>query len=249
MKDYKIVIPTYKRKEILKEKTLKYCLDCGIKSDKIFIFVANEEEYKDYKDLEKDGFNLIIGVKGIKEQRQFIVDYFDDNDFIVSMDDDIEYLTRLENGKLVRFDNLETLIKNAFRICLINKTKLWGISAVNNPFYMKDDITTSLKFIVGCFYGFINDKDDFLKVSKEIKVKEDYEKTIKSFIKFGKVVRLNGFSPKTKYYTEKGGLQGERSIQDSEEAALYLLNKYPDYVSLKGFGSNGHMEIKLKSKK
>ena len=102
---------------------------------------------------------------------------------------------------------------------------------------------------VGCFYGFINDKDQFFKVSEELKVKEDYELTIKHFIKYGKVVRFNGYSPKTKYYTEPGGLQGERNKVDSEEASSFLLQKYPEYVRLKGIGSNGHMEIGLKNNK
>jgi len=35
----------------------------------------------------------------------------------------------------------------------------------------------------------------------------------------------------------------------SEEAALFLLNKYPEYVSLNGLSSNGHMEIKIREKK
>ena len=56
---------------------------------------------------------------------------------------------------------------------------------------------------------------------------------------------MNGYSPNTKYYTEEGGLQGERQTKDSEDAVAYLIKEYGDYIRVKGVGSNGHMEITL----
>ena len=45
----KIAIPSYKRAETLCKKTLKYLLeDCKIDFKCITVFVANQEEYKNY---------------------------------------------------------------------------------------------------------------------------------------------------------------------------------------------------------
>ena len=190
--------------------------------------------------------NIVIGEKGIVNQRNFIRNYFEDGDKVLSMDDDISYLGKKVGNKIEKVINLKLIIQKAFELCERNKTKLFGVSAVNNAFYMSDDISTSLKFIIGAFYGFINERDDYWKIDSDfLEVKEDYEITLKAYKKFGKVIRLNQYTPITKYYKEKGGLFDSRSPETSEKAAAYLLNKYPEFVKIKGLGSNGHMEISL----
>jgi hypothetical protein len=114
---------------------------------------------------------------------------------------------------------------------------------------MKDNISTNLKFIVGCFYGFINDKSSNFYTPDIVSVKEDYYLTLETYIKYGKVIRLNGYSPQTKYYSEDGGLTGIRNAESSEKASLYLLNRYPTLVKIKGIGSKGHMEILIRDSK
>ena len=34
--------------------------------------------------------------------------------------------------------------------------KFWGICGFNNAFFMKDKITTNLKYIIGAFCGLVN---------------------------------------------------------------------------------------------
>lgn len=247
--DFRIAVPTYNRPETIKNKTLSYLENCDIDKQYIDVFVADEEELKRYRSSLGDDINIVVGVKGIGEQRVFIRGYYKDNQFVLSMDDDIEYLCKLNGDKLEPFYNLKQFVMMAFKLCIKNRTKIWGVTAVNNPFYMKDNISTNLKFIVGCFYGYINDKDEYLRTSKGLKVKEDYELTIKHYKKFGKVIRFDGYSPRTKYYTEPGGLQGSRDLEISEGASLFLFEKYPEYVTLNGLSSNGHMEIKIRDNK
>ena len=43
---YVIAIPSYKRAELLNRKTLKTLADYNIPRNRIFVFVANEEEEK-----------------------------------------------------------------------------------------------------------------------------------------------------------------------------------------------------------
>ena len=48
MSNYIVVIPSYKRPQLIKTHTLKVLENYKISLKKIFIFVANKTEYKDY---------------------------------------------------------------------------------------------------------------------------------------------------------------------------------------------------------
>jgi cellulose synthase/poly-beta-1,6-N-acetylglucosamine synthase-like glycosyltransferase len=65
--DYVIAIPSYKRVETLKEKTLATLAKYKISASKIYIFVANKEEEAAYKaGLEPDTYaKIVVGVPKI----------------------------------------------------------------------------------------------------------------------------------------------------------------------------------------
>ena len=89
--NYIIVIPSYNRAELLNKKTLKVLNDYHISRNIIYVFVANQEEEEIYKKtLNKDFYgHLIVGVKGLKNQRNFISSYFKEGNEILNLDDDI----------------------------------------------------------------------------------------------------------------------------------------------------------------
>ena len=90
--DYVIAIPSYKRTETLKEKTLATLKKYKIEPSKIHIFVADKDEEKAYKEALPNGSygKIVVGIKGIKEIRNFITDYFPIGKKIICMDDDIK---------------------------------------------------------------------------------------------------------------------------------------------------------------
>ena len=47
--DYKIAIPSYKRAETIKKKTLKLLSNYNIDPERIKVFVADKKEYNEYK--------------------------------------------------------------------------------------------------------------------------------------------------------------------------------------------------------
>lgn len=241
----RIAIPSYKRASTLRNKTLKYLLNyCQVSPDIIDVFVANEEEYKDYEYLQDEGINIIIGVPVLKAQRNFITDYYDEGDKILCMDDDIEMIHKKSGDKTKQFYDVIKLAEIGFNECIKHNTKLWGICAVDNGFFMSNKISTNNKFIVGCFFGYIIDKDINLRIT--ITEKDDYERTIKHYDKFGKVIRLNMFAPKTSYYTEPGGLQTDDRIISSKASALYLTEKYPQYCYINKRRKGDKTQILLK---
>jgi len=63
--DYVVAVPSYRRAEICKNQTLTVLEKLGVTKDKIYIFVANEEEEATYRAVLGDDYTIIVGVRGI----------------------------------------------------------------------------------------------------------------------------------------------------------------------------------------
>jgi hypothetical protein len=111
---------------------------------------------------------------------------------------------------------------------------------------MKPTVSTDLKFCVGSFWGCLNPGSE---VRLERSEKEDYERTIKFFIKDNCVVRLNFVSPKTAYYKEPGGMQTRKRLGHQQVAVRALLKKYPQFVKSNPTRKSGFPEIRLVDKR
>lgn len=251
-KDYVICIPSYKRANFCNEKTLATLHHHKIDHKKIYVYVANDEDYKIYKDtLDKNLYNkIIIGKKGLVPQRQFISEHWATGKHIVFFDDDVESID-LTMSQRFKGHNLDYFIKEAFDECVKNKSYIWGVYAVFNPFFRKGrpEMTTQLNYIVGAFYGIINRpnlKSIELTITKENGQKEDVERTLKYFINDGIVLRFNRIGFTTKYYGKEGGLgRFEERIKPMKEACKKLEEKYGEYGHTKVRG-NGMSEFVLR---
>lgn len=249
--DYIVVIPTYNRSDVLEKKTLNTLKDGNVPKNKIFIFLANEEERKKYETvIPKNLYNkMIVGVLGITNQRQFISKYFPIKTKIVSLDDDIEGLYRRKSEKVIqKITNLNIFFNESFQQLEKENLYLWGIYPVCNPFFMKPNTSTKLKFIIGALHGYINRYDKDLELSGKSDQKEDYEQSIRFFKKDGGVLRFNDVSIKTKFHAPGGLGRTQERMKANENAAKYLQKTYPDLVSI-FHRKNGMAEIRLKESK
>jgi hypothetical protein len=239
--DYIITIPTYKRYNELNKKTLSTLSRYNIPSKKIYIFVASDEEKIEYeKNISADDYNeMVVGFLGITNQRNFITNYFPDDTYIISMDDDIEKILKL--GKDI--DSFEELIQSGYDLMKKNQCDTWGIYPVNNVFFIKNqkEYTYNFKFIIGCLYGFINNKKYVL--NNECECKEDYERSLLSYMNCGAIMRCNHVSVKSKFYAV-GGL-GKNRDESNIKSVEYLVTTYPLYFSRK-FRKNGREEIRIR---
>jgi len=251
--EYVICIPSYKRENICNEKTLTTLKNNKISKDRVYIFVANKEEKDIYKStLDKNKYNkIIVGCLGIVQQREFIEKYFKKGKYIVSMDDDIESIDLSLSDKF-KNKSLNYFIKHAFKIIKKEGAYIWGVYPVFNPFFRepRKEITTTLNFIVGVFYGFINRPNNSqLSINITLKYggqKDDVEKTIKYFILDGKVIRFNKIGFETKYYGSEGGLGTfEERLKPMEKSAKALKKIYPEFGDI-FVRKNGMYEFKLK---
>jgi len=87
MINYEIAIPSYKRPETIKKKTLKVLESYNIEPSKITIFVADENEYEAYKFSLKDTpyQNIVVGVPTIGAQRNFIERYYPEGTYLIEV--------------------------------------------------------------------------------------------------------------------------------------------------------------------
>tara|TARA_R110002126_G_scaffold153654_1_gene300782 strand:- start:210 stop:962 length:753 start_codon:yes stop_codon:yes gene_type:complete len=247
--DYIICIPSYERATICNQKTLTTLHNNNINPELIYVYVANEIEFDIYLNfVDKKFYNkIIVGVPGLAQQRQFIMDQFPENKQIIFMDDDVEFI----DLSFTNYLNLENFFQNAFQTCIFQKSFIWGVYPVFNPFFRKPrkEITTHLTYIVGAMYGIINRpnlQSIKLNITLDTSQKEDIERSIKYFIEDGIVVRFNKIGFKTKYYGKTGGLGTFKNrLEPMKQACIKLNEIYSDYGKIK-IRSSGMHEFVLK---
>jgi hypothetical protein len=252
MTDYIVCIPSYKRAELCNEKTLNMLKENNIPAKKIYVYVANQEEYDEYiKVLDKARYNkLVVGIKGLVPQRKFIMEQWPEGKNIVFFDDDIAKIDLTMSG-LFKGKTLDYFFKYAFKETKSRKAFIWGVYPVFNPFFRKgrDEISTCLNYIVGAFYGVINRpklKALELEITRENGQKEDVERTLKYFVHDGIVLRFNRVGFVTKYYGKSGGLGTfDDRLKPMLEASKKLEAKYGEYGAI-STKKNGMTEFRLR---
>ena len=236
--EYVLAIPSLSRPCALKKKTLQLLDTYNIPKNSIYVFVI-ESEYEIYKTVIGEGYNLVCGVHGIAAQRNFISNYFEFDTYILSMDDDIENVMFLDDDiDLTSVNNLKLIINFMINTMDSAEVNLCGVYPIANAFYMRDNVTTDLRFCIGGLFLYRNKR---LMVDTASESKEDYALTIKYFIHDDAVLRFNNLTFKSKKHA-CGGLGKQRDTMNAY-AASYLVNTYP---SVCVYRKNSVTEVRLK---
>ena len=234
MSNYVIAIPSYKRSMILLYKTLNFLERNSIDPKLIYIFIV-EDDIEDYKQIPKYLYNdLIVGVKGLVKQREFIDNYFDEGTHIISIDDDIQDIIYANEHEEIPLDDF---LNNAFELCKKEQAYIWGLYPVANPFFAKNNkwYSIHLTYICGAFYGYINRpklEDIKCVLTYNDGNGEDFERSITYWLYDKKVIRFNTICIKTVYFgKDGGGLGGMASRKESMEFYCKFLHAhYPAYT-------------------
>jgi hypothetical protein len=242
--NYVVAIPTYNRPEQVVKKTLTTLLNGGVHTSQIYLFVADQEQCDIYSAAVPRIMyhEIVIGQLGIVNQRNYIRTYFPEGTYVVSVDDDIEQLDKLVDGKLQQIHDVHEFFQEAYDVLLERGLYLWGIYPVHNVGWMKNTVTTSLKFVIGCCHGYIVRHSNDLMLNPSAETKEDYELSILHYLKDNGVVRFNNVTVKTRFHCD-GGLGKDREARN-EKAVAYLKDTYPQLVSERS-RKNGFKEIRL----
>jgi hypothetical protein len=247
--DYAIAIPSYKRPETIKKKTLRVLQEYNIDPKKITVFVADDIECEIYRNsLAGTPYKIVVGVPTIGAQRNFIERYYPEGTKLMMFDDDIEEVqVKISEQKLGRVEDLEKeIIIQGFEECEKHGAKTFGIYAAANAYFMKDRIYTKLCYIIASMFGVIVEhNDDLIRVTNH---GEDYEYSIRQYIRNGAVVRLDNYTVKSNYYKEDGGLQTIRTKEYVHDSIKKIADMFPEYCTMYIRETTGHAELKLKDK-
>lgn len=239
----KFVIPSHQRSKILKEKTLKYLDMMDVKRKDVYVFIREDDkDFEGYNNIE--GINLLpIDIKGIGATHNYITEHFEEGEFIVEIDDDLEDLVDNERKSIISFIGLCEEMKSKMEEV---GCSYGGSYSVANPMFMSkcERYTTDLRYCLGCIrWRFIR---------KEIKVEtnyaEDMENCILHFMRDKKILKNNWIAPKTKNYAE-GGCNGDgRNFESEKKDKKFLAEKYPLYCRYFE-RKNGHPDCRVREYK
>ena len=215
----RVAIPSYKRSGIIANLTLGFLEHEGYPPDRIYIFVV-PEEVQLYRALPAHLYReIVVGVPGLKEQRNFITNYFPEDEILIHMDDDI---STIKTSPAMSFLDL---VRRGVA-ALGPEVGIWGIMPNDDGRKMRANTTTHLAHLIGTFTICRNHSALQLTTAE----KDDFERTILYFKKYGKVARYQGAGAVTKYEKTPGGLQSAGRRERMLLAIAYIIEKYPQFV-------------------
>jgi hypothetical protein len=247
IENFQIAVPSYGRSGMIEHFTLKMLERYKVDPKRVTIFVADEatkrlwaekgkrgkpQIYTDetlenkrepalYRERLKNnpyGKRIVVGVKNIGSQRNWIQNYYPEGTHLISLDDDLVQISELRNGKYVEIGGAKAfhrLISQGFSECHSTGSHLWGLYASANEDFQSTalesrEISHNNNYIIASFYGKIVRHDPTLEV-ESVNHAEDYERSLRFFARDGLVVRFNRYTmSKGTEYFGKGGLEQER---------------------------------------
>jgi hypothetical protein len=249
--DWVVAIPSYKRAETLRDKTLQVLRHYGIPTHRIHVFVANAAEAAAYKaTLDPATYgHMHIAEPGMAAVRNYITRYFSVGKQIFNMDDDIRGFIEFSEGARRNerpLRDLSAAITAGFREARRTGFRLFGFYPVANGYFMKDGHSTDLKYIIGAVWGIVN-PGKILTVS--IDDKEDYLRSVIMYLLDGGVIRYNNVAPQSAYYKEPGGMQETRTMRRIETSARAMTGAFPDLTTINLTKKSGMPELRLRDKR
>jgi len=219
--DFVIVIPTYDRSDNF--KTIKFLTAQNVPDELITIFLANEEEKTKYRAAARpdNRYNWVVGVLGIRNQRNFITDYFPEGQIIVSIDDDIIDIVHKDNKPFMEW------LPECIAYLRESNLGLMSVSPSSNPYFFQvRNKTVSFKkgcyLAVGVFHIFKNHREHKITID----LLDDYDRSMMFMTQYGVNARYMDVFLKTVYWG-KGGLSSQRTLQYYENQVESILAKYP----------------------
>ena len=245
--DYVIAIPSHNRAKTLCNKTLQLLDRHNIPRDIIYIF-CHSSCMESYEVELPPGYKLIESWKGVAQNRMFISNYFKEGQKIFWLDDDVNEILELKDGKTKPLTELNSLIDIAFENLIKENAGLCGISPTHNAFYMKPTFTHDLRFCIGQMRFTINDR--FCE-QRKFEALEDYETTLKYYFKYNKCLRFNYIAVKANYLTGSGGMNDtcDRSYEKKKAECIKFVDKYPFHCSLVDKQTKCDVRLKNRHKK
>lgn len=238
MFEYQIPIPSYNRIGLLQKATLPMLDKYGCDPKRITIFVANDEQYKIYREALGTKYEIVVAELGLLEVKRFYHNYYDAGTRLFNVQDDIHNIRQKQGNKLIDYEGtIDELVELGFTTAEKFGAEMWGINPTGNAMFMKDHITIGLRFIYGAIYGdYAGNPSVVNEHIMELTSGEDWENTISSFLRTGSLARIEWIAPVSKLFA-KGGVDdylksiGTDRPTDLETHLTAIAAYYPDLAS------------------
>lgn len=241
MMDYVLIIVSHRRAKLCFDKT--WSLLKRTNSIKPIIWLNDEQDLKDYKEIFPPDTEFRVGGSSLTEKRNLIVESFPIDTKIVCVDDDVkEIYVMKEKGKKVALKDFNKLVALGFSYCESENSSFWGVYPIDNPLCMNSFVRSNLCYCIGALFGIINKR-----IHVSLDCAEDFERTLKFWELEKKVIRLDFVGISTKYYTTSGGLQTIRTEEKNYSDKKTLVDRYSGLAKL--ITKRNKAEIKLLGKK
>lgn len=214
-----VAIPTYRRSKTISSQTLAFLESCAYPAHLITLFVADESEKLLYlSDVPSELYGqIVVGVLGLSQQRNFISDYYREGQILLQLDDDVKGVKTLGGAGF-----LEVLGRGLRE--LNSGEGLWGVLPTDDARRFKDDTTKHLTHIIGSLFLIRNHKRLRLTVEEG----EDYLRSIQMFELYGSVCRYRGAGVQTSFNKGSGGLLGPEREERRRRDLDTLCKMYPE---------------------
>jgi len=226
-------IPSYKRSDVIFDKTLATLRRGRVALCDVYIFVVNDEE-EAYRQA-CPGYQIQVGLLGLIQQRSFIQGFFPQDTYIVFLDDDIKLIHKPIDAKTSEeITDIPGLISQMIIQMTSEHVSICGIYACDNKKFAlgNPEISTRFAYLVGAMYLIKNLRMPEVQLdSSECASLEDRLRTILYYKKEGKCLRFNHIIAKTSYFAP-GGLWSEDRLQIHKAQSEALVARFPQYLRL-----------------
>ncbi len=229
----RIGIPSYKRVDKLHSlKTLK---ELGYGKQDIVISTQTKEDYEAYiRAFGQDAMIIYRAGTNDSMNRNTCLNYFDEGEDILLIDDDIKEFCGLEvlGDKKVLYkigsrERLEDIVKKQFAFCKRHNSPMFAWYAVENAFFMSNTIDLR-NILVGTVFGVTVRKD--VRFNEVYDLKGDFEISLRLIERGFNAVRFNGFVAKADHKSA-GGCEDARKAGHNRIRCAALLDKYPTLIA------------------
>jgi len=217
-----------KRSDSIVNKTIR-TLHRGGFTGFLYLIVPHEE-VADYIQAVRDSpvMCLINGSeRGLVKQRKRLRDMWPPGQEIVFIDDDVTNIKIWNNGRLEPCLRLMELVDACFEFLAATDSLIWGVYPICNALFMNPRMAKGNCYVVGAFYGMINDPR---LPEPEIDELEDYERQLSEQAAGRPPIRFNWIGVETRYFKNPGGMQQDRSPEKREAAVNNIEERYSAIV-------------------
>jgi len=208
---------------------------------KEFIFLVPGGQKQDYIE---SGCTKVYETGNLIQSRNWALeDSFEQKKICFQISDDLISIKANTNFFKEQTFSISSIIKEFHDIfSKARGVNLIGIAPTPNPYFAKKIIQKN-GFVIGDFFGV---KPTPIRFDSNLTLKEDYDFTLQHYKFSGIVLRYQKYMFQFKHYTNKGGVVDYRNEKEEKKNIEYLLEKWPQYLSLNPKREN---EILLKIKK